>query len=99
MGEVLLQTPSVGSVYPIRDESGHIPTHIAIRESGDLWHQCLGHCGDSLFSSLRRFNLIPLNTKFENNCKTCCLAKSHRLPFELVEHSAVSPLELIYSNF
>lgn len=75
-GEVLLQAPSVGNVYPIRVASNNIPAHIAVRESDDLWHQRLGHCGASVLSSLRGINLIPFNIEFENNCKTCHLAKS-----------------------
>ena len=92
MGEVLLQAYGVGNVHPIRVECGLIPANIIVRESEDLSHQYFRHYGASVMSSLHKLNLIQLNAKFENNCKTCHFAKSHRLSFGLVEHSVVSPL-------
>jgi len=82
MGKVLLQESSVGNIYPIHITSSHTPANVAVREPGDVWHQRLGHCGASFLNCLRKFNLIQLNSKFDNKCMACRLSKSHRLLFE-----------------
>ena len=97
MGDVLLQAASSGPVYtaPISTLAKSVPTNIVLTESGDLWHQRLGHCGASVLDVLREHNLLQFKTVFSNNYVSCCLAKSHRLLCQSVEHRTNSPLELI----
>ena len=51
-----------------------------------------------ILSSLKNRNLVSFPNKFHDFCNSCQLAKSHRLPFTLVNHRFQQPLELIHSN-
>jgi len=97
-GEVLLQAPSVGNVYPIQFESMPQTANLALSESGELWHRRLGHCGAQVLFLLRKNNSVTLNSSFSNDCTTCRLAKSHRLPFDSAEHRTTVEFALIHSK-
>lgn len=96
-GEVLLQAPSIGNVYPIQFESMPVPANLAQSESGELWHRRLGHCGALFLSLLRKNNTFTLNSSFSNDCTTCRLAKSHRLQIDSAEHFPTEEFALIHS--
>ena len=99
-GDVLLQAPSVGNVYPVSlpAESPVVSANLAFSSSGDHWHRCLGHCKAHVITLLKKQKLLNFSSSFLDNCSTYCLAESHRLPFTLVEHCTRFPLELIYSD-
>lgn len=52
----------------------------------------------NVLNILRKNKCVSFKTAFRDTCTTCRLAKSQRLPFELVEHRSTSPLELIHSD-
>jgi len=95
-GEVLLQGSIVGNVYPIHLESNHLLANVAVNESEDMWHRRLAHCGSHVLGLLKKNKVVHFETAFSDTCMTYYLAKSHKLPFSLVEHRATLPSELIH---
>lgn len=61
------------------------------QESTDLWHRRLGHSGNK---SISKFS--SAKNSLHNNCVSCKLGKSHKLPIKDVEHTFNSPLDLIH---
>ncbi|CAH9119048.1 unnamed protein product [Cuscuta europaea] len=65
---------------------------------GPVWHKRLGHCGDSILSTLQHTHSIFSTRNFHHLCTSCRLGKSHRLPFQDVLHTSTAPLQLIHSD-
>jgi len=99
-GDVLLQDPISGSVYPVSLPVEHplISANMAFNTSRDYWHHHQGHNGAQVLVVLRKNNYLNVSSSFHDDCMTCHLAKSYRLPFDLAEHCTSAPLELIHSN-
>ena len=52
--------------------------------------------GARILSVLRKNKYLNITSFFHDSCMTYHLAKSHRLPFDLVERDVVNPLKLIH---
>ncbi|CAH9098538.1 unnamed protein product, partial [Cuscuta europaea] len=89
MGELLLQAVNKDHVYFFHA----LQTRVV---PGLVWHKRLGHCGDRILTRLRQHKLISNCSSFNNDCVSCKLGKSHRLPFSDVTHDTTAPLQLIY---
>jgi len=101
IGDILLQAFSSGPVYTIPHPASlvSVPTTIALTESAHRWHRhWLDHCGASVLDTLCERCFLEFKSIFFNICMSCCLAKSHRLPFYSVEHRTNYPLQLIHSD-
>lgn len=71
--------------------------NLAVSSSADIWHRRLGHCGTTTLD-VRRKNKVIVSVRLVTDCVPCRLGKSHRLPFKLVEHSTIAPLQLFHSD-
>jgi len=98
--EVLLQAPSIDNIYPIclPAESPLVPANLTFSSLGEHWDCCLGHCGAHTIAILKKNRILDISTAFYDNYTTNCLAKSHKLPCNLVEHRTYFPLEGIHSD-
>ena len=99
IGGILLQALSTNNLYHISlspaPESAS--SFLALDSSRNTKHRWLGHCGAKVLDILRKNKLVS-SSVFHDNCVICRLSKSHCLPFQLVEHSSVSPLQLVHFN-
>ncbi|CAH9075161.1 unnamed protein product [Cuscuta europaea] len=99
-GAILLQASNRDSVYPFKATQS-TSSSLALKTtlvSNPVWHKRLGHCGDDVLSSLRKYNLISSTSTFSHDCVSCKLGKFHRLPFHDVTHNFTAPLQLIDSD-
>nr|KYP47251.1 Retrovirus-related Pol polyprotein from transposon TNT 1-94 [Cajanus cajan] len=64
-----------------------------------LWHSRLAHCS---FKALKRVmvscNIVVAENKMPFVCSSCCIGKSHKLPFSISKIVYNDPLEMIYSD-
>ena len=79
-GIALLQSSTSGDIYTLLTSS-LVPTLVALRVSGNVWHRRLGHCASCILWCLIQKQLISSGTKFTNKCVSCKLRKAHRLLF------------------
>ncbi|PKU73369.1 Retrovirus-related Pol polyprotein from transposon TNT 1-94 [Dendrobium catenatum] len=75
--------------------------HVALQANTDTsqtWHARLGHPNNKLLPTIAR--LIPecKNLNFSSFCKSCTVAKSHKLPFNKRITESTTPFELIHSD-
>ena len=64
-----------------------------------LWHCRLGHPLNKIIQHVLKLYTIPFNAnKTATVCTSCCLGKSHQLPFTSSTSIYTAPLQLIYSN-
>jgi len=94
---VLLYASSTGNVYPLHVPDLFPKAFVALIDPATTWHRRLGHCGVRTLSFLKTRNLVSFSNKFHDSYDSCWLTKSHRLPFQLVEHCCLRPLDLIHS--
>lgn len=67
--------------------------------SSEIWHQRLGHPSLIKFQHITKHLNIPFKRPVGSlSCTSCCVAKSHRLPFKLSTTSVNQPLSLIHSD-
>jgi hypothetical protein len=64
--------------------------------SSDVWHQRLGHSGDSVMSKLSPS--LGFTPKRDPNCVTCLKGKATRFSFKGSTIKTTRPLELIHSD-
>ena len=67
--------------------------------SPSLWHEHLGHLGESILESLRLNNHIECNkTSGSSVCHSCVLGTHVKLPFESSNSENVMPFDIIHSD-
>ena len=71
-GDILLQAPSVGNVYPVSlpNESPLVLTNLAFSTSGDHWHHRLGHCGARVVAILKNCHYLNISSTFHDTFMT-----------------------------
>lgn len=63
-----------------------------------MWHDRLGHPHHSVVTQVLNDCMISINSKNKAVCSSCCLGKSHKLPFSSSTTEYHSPLELVHSD-
>ena len=94
----MLHASSSGNVYPLAVSESSPSAFATLLDPATFWHHRLGHYGARILSSLLTRNLISFPNKFHDFCSLCRLAKSHKLPCQLVEHCCQKPVELIHAD-
>lgn len=100
-GTPIMRCDSTGDLYPV-----HTTPHYSITFPSTfaaisplLWHNRLGHPGDSILSSLRHNNFIECNrTSFSNVCQSCVFGKQVKLPFSSSTSCTELPFDLLHSD-
>ena len=65
--------------------------------SSSIWHNRLGHPSLVKYNHLKPLLKVSQN-KMDSACTDCCIAKSHRLPFQLSNTTVNAPLSLILND-
>jgi hypothetical protein len=105
-GEILLQGPSEGGLYPInlknfsKNKLRKLTAFRGAKTSSSIWHRRLGHPHLKIFHKIISSNQLPVtDSKAEPSvCCDCQLAKSRQLPFPKSQPVTSTPLELVHSD-
>lgn len=99
-GTRLMRCDSVGDLYPLFSNSqATSPKHSAFTTmSHDIWHNRLGHSGDTIINSLRRNKFIDCNKACKTFCSSCPLGKHAKLPFYDSLSYIFLPFDIIHSD-
>jgi GAG-pre-integrase domain len=89
---VLLKDIHLNGLYLVSSQS---PSAFVCEKTTGLWHQRLCHTSATTLKQLVSKNLISCTQNNLGICESCCLAKSHRLPFTSSTRTS-HPLELIH---
>ncbi|KAJ9556373.1 hypothetical protein OSB04_010987 [Centaurea solstitialis] len=86
---------TIKGMYEIRSSPSPIiyTMHTA---TSSMWHHRLGHPQNKVFKQLSSF--LSFNSSSIDNCNSCRINKSHRLPFHDSSLTSTQPLELIFSD-
>nr|KYP53212.1 Retrovirus-related Pol polyprotein from transposon TNT 1-94 [Cajanus cajan] len=70
------------------------------RKSYDVWHNRLAHASRKIVQAVMKTCNVPMPINHQDSivCKSCCIGKSHTLPFSDSYTVYNSPLELVYSD-
>ena len=70
-----------------------------------IWHKRLGHLNNANFLSLFKLGSLEksvtsamFSSFAQSKCETCCLSKSHVLPFPTHHSHATAPFDIIHTN-
>ncbi|KAL4591014.1 hypothetical protein LXL04_003962 [Taraxacum kok-saghyz] len=91
--QILLQGMSNRGVYELRSTSPHLAF---LSNKSIPWHHRLGHPHFQVLQHLA--SIVPAISSLKNNCNSCCINKSHKLPFHVTAITTTKPLELIFSD-
>lgn len=94
----ILRCNSSGDLYPLVLGSGSSQPSAFAAISSQIWHQRLGHPGQSPLHSLRNSGSIDYNKSMNNVCESCVLGKSIRLPFPTSTSCTSQPFDIIHSD-
>jgi transposase InsO family protein len=104
-GEILLQGPSVGGLYPVnlkffsKNKLHRLTAFLGAKTSSSTWHKRLGHPHHRIFQQIMSSNQLPIaSSKTDSVCIDCQLAKSRQLPFPKSQTVTHAPLELVHSD-
>nr|KYP45414.1 Retrovirus-related Pol polyprotein from transposon TNT 1-94 [Cajanus cajan] len=98
---------AVKFLKPDANSAAYVPTVSTIlnvqryEKSYVVWHNRLSHASRKIVEAVMKTCNIPLtvhNNKDFSVCKSCCIGKSHALPFSDSNNLYNAPLELIYSD-
>ncbi|PKU70484.1 Retrovirus-related Pol polyprotein from transposon TNT 1-94 [Dendrobium catenatum] len=95
---LLLQGPCHNGLYRVPSKVRN--QHLALLSAEiipDLWHSRLGHPASPVLQQLARTN-STICTSTHNNCNTCCLAKSRRLPFTTSTSKTTALFQIVHSD-
>lgn len=99
---ILLRGNCENGVYPLpplAKTQSSIIANVGERTSTDTWHRRLGHPAQKIVSHIvKQFSLPLRNSVPPNNCTSCPLNKSHKLPFGTSSIVSHNPLEYIFSD-
>ncbi|KAJ9568078.1 hypothetical protein OSB04_004044 [Centaurea solstitialis] len=93
--QILLRGTTSRGIYELRSTSQPFAFHMQSNKSTS-WHHRLGHPHFQVLQHLA--SIIPTITSSKSNCNSCCINKSHKLPFHGSSLSSNSPLQLIFSD-
>jgi Reverse transcriptase (RNA-dependent DNA polymerase)/gag-polypeptide of LTR copia-type/GAG-pre-integrase domain len=96
--QLLLQAPLINGLYLISLPFSSPQAYLGSCISADRWHARLGHPSSSTTLHLVKTFNLPCSKKKMSLCDDCCIAKSHRLPFNDSTSFSTSPLELVHSD-
>lgn len=94
----ILRCNSSGDLYPLVLGSGSSQPSAFAAISSQLWHQRLGHPGQSPLHSLKNSCSIDFNKSMDNVCRSCVIGKSIRLPFHTSTSCTSQPFDIIHSD-
>jgi GAG-pre-integrase domain len=95
----LLQAKFHNGIYSIRLPLSFPPqAFLGARVSADVWHARLGHPSTSTTLKVLNSHNLPCSSKKLSLCQNCCMAKSHKLPFNSNDILSCAPLELVHSD-
>lgn len=78
--------------------SSSSPKHCSF-DQFNLWHCRLGHASTSVVNSVLNSSNLPSFNKVQNFlCSSCCLAKTHRLPYTKSVTVYNHPFELVHAD-
>ncbi|XP_074271372.1 uncharacterized protein LOC141595305 [Silene latifolia] len=98
-GTQLMRCNSQGHLYPISSTNTTPPSsNFAGLAASSLWHDRLGHPGNSTISCLRKNKLIDCNLSRKLFCQSCPLGKHIRLPFAMSNSSTCMPFDIIHCD-
>lgn len=90
---------SPSSVSPINNHFFALSSSRCSAAQFDLWHCRLGHPSTTIVNTvLKKCQLPTCNKNDMSLCTSCCLGKSHRLPFYNSFTPCTSPLEMINAD-
>ncbi|KAJ9548563.1 hypothetical protein OSB04_021106 [Centaurea solstitialis] len=93
--QILLCGTTSRGIYELRSTSQPFAFHMQSNKSTS-WHHRLGHPHFQVLQHLA--SIISTITSSKSNCNSCCINKSHKLPFHGSSFSSNSPLQLIFSD-
>jgi Reverse transcriptase (RNA-dependent DNA polymerase)/GAG-pre-integrase domain len=93
--QVLLKGIHLNGLYLV---SSHSPSAFVCEKTTGIWHQRLCHSSETTLKQLISKNLISCTQNNLGVCESCCLAKSHRLPFPSSSTRTSHPLELVHCD-
>uniref|UniRef100_A0A803Q5I3 GAG-pre-integrase domain-containing protein n=1 Tax=Cannabis sativa TaxID=3483 RepID=A0A803Q5I3_CANSA len=95
----ILSSPSASVPAYLSTPQCH--THHLSNSSSDfsLWHSRLGHPTAKIVKmALSKCNITLSNKNVSDVCSSCCLGKSHKLPFSSSTTTYTEPLQLLHSD-
>ena len=84
------------SAHPVSESVPVVPVALSADGHSLLWHSRLGHPSTQIINSL--MSQLGFSSIHVNNCDSCSIAKSHKLPFTLSEKRTTAPFQLIHSD-
>ncbi|PKU78410.1 Retrovirus-related Pol polyprotein from transposon TNT 1-94 [Dendrobium catenatum] len=81
----------------IPPDSSPVALH-TVPDNIKLWHDRLGHPNSKLLATLTQTLSLPHTTIRQFLCKSCNVAKSHKLNFNKRSSATTSPFEIIHSD-
>ena len=99
-GTRLMRCDSVGDLYPLFPNfQATSSDHSAFTTvSRDIWHNRLGHPGDTIINSLISNKVLECNKACKTFCSSCPLGKHVKLPFYDSVSYTFLPFEIIHSD-
>ncbi|KAL4564305.1 hypothetical protein LXL04_028365 [Taraxacum kok-saghyz] len=91
---LLLQGIASRGIYQLRSSSSNVAFHTYFNKSIPCHHQ-LGHPHLRVLQNLA--STVPAITFLKDSCNSCCINKSHKLPFHITSLTSHAPLYLIFS--
>lgn len=92
--QLLLGTAKRG-LYELSSSNSPYVFHLQTNKASS-WHDRLGHPFMKVLQFLA--SLIPFVSKKQYSCNSCCISKSHKLPFYVSSITSNEPLQLLYSE-
>lgn len=97
--QLLLRSDSTGDLYPISSQHASAFSILSHNQNHSVWHQRLGHPGDTILQSLASKGFISYHKdKTSTLCHACQLGKQIKLPFYRSESIVKSPFGIVHSD-
>jgi GAG-pre-integrase domain len=93
---ILLQGTKHDGLYIVSSVSPK--AFLCAKDSLQLWHQRLCYASSSVLQHLVSAKHLSCNKNNMKNYDSCCLAKSHKLPFPVSKTKASKPLEFVHCD-
>ncbi|TXG69099.1 hypothetical protein EZV62_004034 [Acer yangbiense] len=88
------------SANVVHSQNNSIPYNafVAAKTSSVIWHAKLGHPSPLILKKVLNTLHFPFDIHSTPFCDSCKLGKLHKLPFQRINITAKTPLELVYSD-
>ena len=97
--KILLKGMLKDGLYYIEPGISQPTALVGERTTPTIWHSRLGHPHfKTLKKIIENFRLPTSQLPKSYLCDSCCLSKSHKLPFSLSSRTSTKPLQLIHSD-